>query len=402
MSAALALVTQRPGFRNLWLGNLITQLGDWIGWVAVAVLALHTGGGPLDVALVFVAHHLPAAALTPVSGVLADRFDRRRVLIIVSLLLGATTVAMAVAASLAMLGVLQALLVLRSAMTAFFAPAERAALPRVVERDELLLAGAIDAGSWSIMFSAGMALGGLLTALGPVLALAIDATTFGLAAILFSRLPALPPEERSSPPTRTRILGELGDALRYAWPRANLRRAIFAKGPLALAGGAAWLSLALKAEALMGAAIGFGLLNAIRGIGTGIGPAIIAWALGRGRRRSPIWHGMYYVGLISMVAFAAADSIGIAVVAVVLWGVASGANWVLSSERIAALGPDPMLARLNALDQIAMIVGQTLGVGLLALWLHSGGTTTAGVGLLATIAAVAWLGIGRARTEPQG
>ena len=391
MADALDLVMRRPGFRNLWLGNLVSQLGDWIGWVAVAVLALHTGGGPLDVALVFVAHHLPAAVLTPVSGALADRFDRRLVLVRVSLLLGLLTIAMTVAAALGSLLMLQLLLVVRSAMTAFFTPAERAALPRVVKRDELLLAGAIDAGSWSVVFSVGMALGGALSALGPVLALGIDAATFGVSALLLSRLPPIPPTQ-SEPVSKRRRLGlEIVDAVRHLRGRPELRRAVLAKGPLALAGGAAWLALALRADALLGAAIGFGLLNAIRGIGTGIGPALVTWRLRAGARRGPVWSAIYLAALLGMVAFAAADGLVLALVAVVVWGIGSGGNWVVSTERIASLGPDALMARLGALDNVAMIAGQTIGVVALALWVESGASLVVGVGALALLAAGAWI-----------
>ncbi|MBL4686975.1 MAG: MFS transporter [Nannocystaceae bacterium] len=392
MSAAIQLLRRRPDFRRLWLGNMVSQLGDWIGWVAVAVLALHGGGGPMDVAVVFVAHHLPAAALTPVSGALADRFDRRRVLIVVSLLLSVTTLLMVAAAMASMIGLLQGLLVVRSAMTAFFSPAERAALPRVVHRDEILVASAVDAGTWSVVFSLGMALGGLLTALGPALALAIDALTFVAAAMLFARLPPIPPESSNSGARvdKPSMWGELLTALRYMGPRAELRQAILAKGPLALAGGAAWLALAMKSEALAGAAVGFGLLNAIRGVGTGIGPALVAWRLSRNGMRARLWTGAYVAGLLGMLGFAAADSLGTALLAVVAWGVGSGANWVLSGERIAVLVPDRLQARLNAVDQISMILGQTLGVVLLAAWLTGGGSAATGVGLLAAVAAVAW------------
>ena len=408
MADALALVARRPGFRHLWLGNLVSQLGDWIGWVAVAVLALHTGGGPLDVALVFVAHHLPAAMLTPISGALADRFDRRVVLVRVSLLLGVVTVAMTVAAALGSLAVLQLLLVVRSAMTAFFTPAERAALPRVVERSELLLAGAIDAGSWSVVFSLGMALGGALSALGPVLALAIDAATFGVSALLLSRLPAMPPQrsEATEAEPRRRMAREIADAIRYLRPRPALRRAVLAKGPIALAGGAAWLALALRADALLGAALGFGLLNAIRGIGTGIGPALVAWRLRGGARRGPVWSTIYLAALVGMVAFAAADGLVLALVAVVVWGIGSGGNWVVSSERIAALGPDAFMARLGALDHVSMIAGQTIGVVALALWVGAGASLFAGVTILALLAAAAWAWLsvdaGATGLEPDG
>jgi len=400
MRAAVDLLKKRPGFRHLWFGNVISQLGDWIGWVAVAVLALHSGGGPLDVAVVFAAHHLPAALLTPVSGALADRFDRRRVLIVVSLLLAVTTAAMALAAVASSLAVLEGLLVLRSAMSAFFAPAERAVLPRVVERDELLLAGVFDAGSWSVVFSIGMALGGLLTMLGPTLALAIDAFTFLLAAAIFARLPPVRPDRGARPPKRVAMAAELAEALRYLGGHGGLRQAILAKGPLALAGGAAWLALTVNAEALLGAALGFGLLNAVRGVGAGLGPMMVVKTLGRGGDRQRVWSMVYAAGLAGMVAFALAETAVAGLLAAVVWGIGAGGNWVLSSERIAALGPDRLQARLNSIDLIAMLGGQTLGVVALAIWIDGGHSAASGVAILAGFALASWTLLSRGARTP--
>lgn len=390
IAAARHLLRHRPGFRRLWLGNLISQLGDWIGWVAVAVVALHEGG-PLDVALVFAAHHLPAAALTPVSGVLADRYDRRRVLVVTSLGLGGITVAMVGAAAAGSLLLLQWLLAIRSALTAFFAPAERAVLPRVVARDELMMAGAIDAGSWSVVFSLGMAAGGLLAALGPTLALTLDAATFLLAAAVWRRLPPVAPPSAEPGSPRRSVRGELVDAWRVMVEAPDLRRAVLAKAPFAVAGGAAWLALALRAEALLGAAIGFGLLHAIRGVGTGVGPALAVRVLQTGARRELVWQSTYALGLVGVVALGFASGVGVAVVAVFAWGIGGGANWVICAERIAALGPDRYMARLGAIDQVAMIVAMTVAVLVLAGWVELGGSLGAGVLGLSGLAAVGWL-----------
>lgn len=91
-----------------------------------------------------------------------------------------------------------------------------------------------------------------------------------------------------------------------------------------------------------------------------------------------------------MVAFAAADGLVLALVAVVVWGIGSGGNWVVSTERIASLGPDALMARIGALDNVAMIAGQTLGVVALALWVKAGASLVVGVGALALLAAGAW------------
>ena len=53
-----ALLARYPEFRRLWLGNLISLGGDWVGWVAVSLLALESDNGVLQLALMFLAHHL--------------------------------------------------------------------------------------------------------------------------------------------------------------------------------------------------------------------------------------------------------------------------------------------------------------------------------------------------------
>jgi len=372
MSGAVQLLRRRDAFRRLWLGNVISQLGDWVGWVAVAMVALHEGGGPLDVALVFAAHHLPEAALAPVAGVVADRVDRRWLLWTTSVVLGLVTVGMAVAAAVGALGVLQLLLLVRSGGVAFFTPAERAALPRVVDADELLLAGAFDAASWSVMFAVGMAAGGAMSLLGPTLALAIDAATFGLSALLFFGLPRMEPERSAQ---RPRLLHGISDALAFTWPRPALRRAVFAKTPYAVAGGAAWIALAFQADALGGAALGglgFGLLHAVRGIGTGVGPSVVAQRLGRGADPTRMWRAAYWLGLVGTAAIGFVSGPWGLVFASLTWGLGGGANWVVSTEQIQRHTPDAILARTSALDQIGMTVGMTLGVLGVALVLEAG------------------------------
>ena len=74
------LIKRRPAFRLLWLGELVSQLGDWLSYVAISLVAMThgPGQGALALGLVLAAHSLPHAVLAPFTGPLADRFDRRR------------------------------------------------------------------------------------------------------------------------------------------------------------------------------------------------------------------------------------------------------------------------------------------------------------------------------------
>jgi dTMP kinase len=83
-----------PAFRKLWNSMLFSSLGDWLGLLATTALAAQLSGGSyatanFAIAGVFIARLLPAVFLGPIAGVIADRFDRRRLMVSVDLLRGA-------------------------------------------------------------------------------------------------------------------------------------------------------------------------------------------------------------------------------------------------------------------------------------------------------------------------
>jgi MFS family permease len=182
-------VLRHRGLRRLWLGELVSMLGDWLTYVAVGVLAVD-GGGPLAVLGVLLAHTLPRVLLAPWAGRLADRHDRRTVLCLGSAARGVAVLGMAIAAASEAPGAMAVLLVLRMALGGIVDAASGAAVPRLVPLGELPRVHALFGATWSVVFAAGVAAGGLLTAgLGPVAALAIDAGTFFAAAVIFAGLP---------------------------------------------------------------------------------------------------------------------------------------------------------------------------------------------------------------------
>ncbi len=77
----VALLRRNREFRQLWLGQVVSQLGDWFNTIALFTLVLRLTGSGRAVGLVLVARFLPSVVLGPLSGVLADRFDRRHIMI---------------------------------------------------------------------------------------------------------------------------------------------------------------------------------------------------------------------------------------------------------------------------------------------------------------------------------
>jgi MFS family permease len=385
------LLLRRPSFRALWAAGSISLIGDWLGFVAISRLALDQNGGPITLALVFAAHILPHTWAMPITGVIADRVDRRQLLVIVPILQAILTVAMAMVASRGALVPLQALVIVRATFAACMPPAEAAALRHTVEPSDLVRANALLSSTWSVAYVAGMALGGAIAVLGPTMALLLDATSFAVAALLATSLPPMPaPSDGRAKDVRAFVLTvprDLKNAFEHARLRPTLFRAMLGKAPVALGGGAGWILLNLVADQskpLGTAAISLGILQAVRGAGTGIGPVCVAW-FSRGATPSRnIERLAVFISFLSIVFFTWIQSPPVALLAItLLWGIGTGTNWVLSSANLQRLAPDDMIGRLSSLDELCTTACLVLGA-ILAAWLLEVGLTMPEVAIIGT------------------
>ncbi len=366
-------VLRHRGFRRLWAAGAVSLCGDWLSFVAISALALTGGGGPMALAVVFAAHALPGALLAPVAGALIDRFDRRTVLIAIDVLAALVTAAMAAAAAAGALPAVQLLLLARSAITAGVPPAESAAVRRLVDGGELGAANAILAATWSSAYVVGMALGGAAALLGPTLALALDAGSFAIAAAIHATLPRLPVARAPSRlwPAIVATPRDTAVALRIAAGNLPLLRALLGKSPLALAAGAAWIGLnlvAARAQPFGPAALSFGILQAIRGAGTGVGPAIAARLLRRGARED-VLHAIAAALMLTAVAgLAVAESPWALAVVAFTWGLGTGSNWVMAHTAMQRHASDHEIGRLAAFDELlvtlAMVASAFIGAAI--------------------------------------
>ncbi|WP_437722396.1 MFS transporter [Sorangium sp. So ce861] len=395
-----SLLRRRPQFRRVWLSEIVSLLGDWMSFVAVSLLALGgEGGGVVALALVMVGHHLPNALFAPVAGALADRLDRRWLLVATSVVQGALTVAMLGAAVLGSVLAVQVLVFARASVGALRLPAQSAVLRHVVAEDELLEANAIVSATWSVMFAVGMAAGGLIASLGPAAALALDAASFGLSALFLWGLPPMVAEGR---PAEGGALGALASvrrdialAWKHAWDRPALLDAVLAKTPVHLANGGALLLLNLVAaqRAFAGtAALTLGVLQCVRGAGTGVGPLVGVALVRRGLRGELAATGAVWMTFAAIAVFSVTGHAAALIAVALVWGLGSGANWVLSSAEIQRLSPDRFVGRLSAIDNLMLTAGlcatslggavlvERVGVPGVAAWLGLGAGVLAWIG----------------------
>jgi MFS family permease len=213
-------VLRRRNFRQLYLGQSVSVIGDGLLPVALTFAVLDLTGSASDLGIVLAAQSLPLVALALVGGVWGDRLRRQWVMLVSDLV---RAVVLAVLAALLIGGTaklwhLIVLLALYGAAAAFSRPAAGGLLPQLVEREELQEANALVGISENFGWLVGPAVAGTLIAvLSPGGAVAIDAATFVVSAAFLAtlRVPAL---VRTSP--RARFTRELGDG----WREVRSRR----------------------------------------------------------------------------------------------------------------------------------------------------------------------------------
>ena len=157
------------------------------------------------------------------------------------------TLAMFGAARADMLYTLQGILLLGVASSAVALTARAAVIPTLVPRERLRIAHALLGLSWSVMFTLGLALGGLATEyLSPSGAILIDAFTFVCAALIITGLPSLLPRSAESVSRETTPTDEVG-VWRYLWRRPRLLTYVLSKVPAMVVNSGAWVTLNLVA-----------------------------------------------------------------------------------------------------------------------------------------------------------
>lgn len=215
----------------LWLGALISFVGDWVLFIALPVFVYDLTGSALATGAMFMAQSLPRLLLGSIAGVFVDRWDRRRTMIVANLLSAAALLLLLLVHSSADLWLLYLAAFVQTTITLFFMPAESALVPQIVGEDQLLQANALNALNWELTRLVAPPLGGLaMVWFGFGSVIALDAASFVLSAGLLALI-ALPHTAALAAPSAEpsawlRTWRELADGLGVVW-RDRLTRAIF-------------------------------------------------------------------------------------------------------------------------------------------------------------------------------
>ena len=157
---------RRPNYRRLWIGSLLSNTGTFMQVVAPGWLVLQLTDSPFMLGLVACCNVLPSSLLTPIGGAIADRFDRRRILVVtqVVMTLSAMSIAVLIWTHWITVGTLVALSAISGVAMAFNNPSYQALLLELVGREDLSNAIALNSMAFNTCRVLGPALGAVTLA----------------------------------------------------------------------------------------------------------------------------------------------------------------------------------------------------------------------------------------------
>jgi MFS family permease len=348
---------RRRDFRLLFIGQGVSFFGSEITYVAIPYQAYRLSGSSLVVGLLGLAELAPLLAAAFIGGALADAFDRRRMTQVTEVMFAAATIALVVNALLPhpRLSVLFVMAALLATLDGLQRPSLDALVPRLVERDEIVAAGALTSFRMTIGMIAGPAVGGVLLAtVGLPATYLVDTVTFVVSLVALQRMRAVPPPADAEPPSLARIV----EGLRYARSRPELMGtyivdivAMFFGMPMAL--------FPAAATHLGGAGV-LGLLYAAPAVGSLLATVTSGWAARVHRHGAAVCVAAAGWG-VGIIGFGVAPNLALALLGLVLAGGADMLSGIFRGTIWNQTIPDHLRGRLAGIEQVSYSTGPLLG-----------------------------------------
>lgn len=369
----LELLGRNRNFRNLFVAQLISQTGDWFNSVALFTLLLQLTGSSEAVALVLIIKLLPTFFAGPLAGVVADRFNRKTIMIVADVICGCVVLGFLFIDKPNQVWLVYLLAAAEILSASFFEPAKSAAIPSLVSQEELISANALSSASWSITLALGAALGGFVTAsFGRNTAFIIDSLSFFVSAVFISTLRMRKRSRDADPGAQTRraslyeVLGlaDIVEGARYLKTNPQVAALLLVKSGWGLGGGVLLLLTVFGKQIFpigRDGSASIGLLFAARGVGALIGPLIASRiAAGSASRMRRAIGAAFVVSSVFYLLFAQSPIFAVALMCVV--GAHSGGSiqWVYSTTLLQMSVEDKFLGRVFALDMALVTLAMSV------------------------------------------
>jgi len=393
MGAYLRLLRNRD-FAVIWMGATASLFGDGLTWVSLVWLTYELGGSAADVGLLAACYTAPVIVGGLAAGILLDRFDRRRLLIVDNLIRGAAVLSVPIAASLGTLSIAHLYVV--AAVFGLFYMISLAGfpsmLPDLVDADDLTTANAMETISFGIGGVVGPAVAGILIAqIGAANNLALDALTYGLFVVCLATVRMLPAVRTAAGPIAST------SGLRPAFDFVLSTPAILAITVMFMAfnvgEGVLLVLLPAYARDVLGAGPeAYGVLVSAFTAGVLIGSVVIGavrwpWPLGRSIAAAQLAAGAVAVGLIGR------PSLPVAVLILALVGLFASPLTIWAQTIRMGLIPEALRGRVFSLLRTLMQSTPPAGGVLAGAVLAAGGLVPAIVAISVVMGAPGAIGL---------
>jgi MFS transporter, DHA3 family, macrolide efflux protein len=274
MNRYLTLLRDEPLLRRLSIIQLLAYFGAWFSNVAIYTLLIQMGADATTIALVAALHFLPGVFQAPLSGVILDRIHPKKLMIALTLIEIVCTLALISIDNAGMLWLLYILVFVRMGASSFHFTVEMTLLPRILEGKALQAANEIHSIIWSLSYTFGMALSGLVVFwVGVTMAFLLDALLFVMVLVLLFGVKI----EVTLSSGGARMGAMMREAFYYIRQNPLVLHLIVLHAILGLTAFDALIALAAKHyyAQIIAVSLGIGLLNAARALGLVIGPMIL-------------------------------------------------------------------------------------------------------------------------------
>jgi dTMP kinase len=355
-----------PAFRKLWNSMVFSSLGDWLGLLATTALAAQLSGGSyatanFAIAGVFIARLLPAVFLGPIAGVIADRFDRRKLMVTADIFRAALYISIPIVNTYFWL---YAAMILVECLTLFWSPAKEATVPNLVGKEKLesanqasLLAAYGTAPVAAILFSLLTLFASAINSLFPFsigtsvdIALYANAATFAFAAFTIWGLKEIPKGAAANKTKDENVWRSLHDGWKSVSETKLIRGLVVGMiGAFSAAGAVIGLARTFVGDLGGGdAAYGvlFGAVFTGLAIGIAFGPKIFAQFSRRRLFGASLTTAGFFLVLLALI-----PNLVLAVFTVIFLGAFSGITWVTGFTMLGMEVQDEVRGRTFAFVQ---------------------------------------------------
>jgi MFS family permease len=367
----LAIIQNRHYF-PLWLGQLVSSLGDTLNYIAIVIYVFQLTGSGFDLAKLSIFQIVPILLIAPVAGVVIDRFPRKSVLIAADLARAVLILGLVFAPTVE---TIYAIAVLVAVATTFFRPTVQAVIPALVAEGELLAANSVAWSTEQLVQIIGAAIAGALIVLvGAKAAFVFNAGTFLFSALMIARMdmPAVPIPESEQKGWRL-YLDEMKAGLAYARHDIFVSRMLLVQMVASLAvGGTSALLIVLSEKHLQLPPAGFSTLLIAIGAGALLGPLLLG-LFTQNYKDVRLLFLPYIIRGVGDILIAWSASFPLALLLLFVYGLNTSTGMVVYNSQMQVAIPDRMKGRVLTLMDMGWSVMEIASIGLAGLLVDAWG-----------------------------